>query len=115
MWLLIGVTCLLMAPIVCAALVYLIVAAWRALDALLQGTIGALRFTWNVGAWLWRAAAWTLRTGRRAAYRVRDWHHTGSTWAGQYLQTSWLAWSSMLRRRYIAGQLRRLRRERVHK
>lgn len=107
MWL-IALMLLLMLPMTAAALVFLAVAAWRCLDALLQGTIGAVRITW-------RAACWAVRTGRVTALRLREWHDAGSTWAGQYLQTSYLAWSSMLRRRYIAGQLRRLRRERVHK
>lgn len=107
MWL-IALMLLLMVPMVCAALVYLLVAAWRCLDALLQGTISAVRMTW-------RAARWSLRSGRRVATCLRDWHHVGSMWAGQVLQTHWLAWSNMARRRYIAGQLRRLRRQRVQK
>lgn len=107
MWL-IALMLLLMLPITCAALVWLLVAAWRFLEALLQGIVGAVRLTW-------RAARWSLRTGRAVATRLRDWHHAGSTWSGQYLQSAWLAWSNMARRRYIAGQLRRLRRDRAHK
>lgn len=107
MWL-IALMLLLMVPMAFAALVFLVVAAWRALDALLQGTIGAVRITW-------RAAIWAVRTGRATALRLREWHYVGSTWAGQYLQTSWLAWAAMARRRYIAGQLKRLRHKRhVH-
>lgn len=104
MWLIV-LMLLLMVPMVAASVVYLLVALWRCLDALLQGTISAVRLTW-------RAARWSLRTGRTVATRLRDWHHAGSTWSGQYLQSAWLAWSNMARRRYIAGQLRRLRRER---
>lgn len=111
MWL-IALMLLLMVPMVAAALVYLLVAVWRCLDALLQGTIGAVRFTWRAAVWSYRASRWTLRTGRLVALRLRDWHYAGSTWAGQYLQASWLAWANMARRRYVAGQLRRLRRER---
>ena len=115
MWFLIAVTCLLMLPMALAAVVYLITAAWRATDALLQGTIGAVRITWRATQWTWRATCWTLRKGRSVAVQLRDWHHTGSTWAGQVLETHWLAWSNMARRRYIASQLRRMRRQRVHK
>lgn len=114
MWL-IALMLLLMVPMVLAAVVYLLVAAWRFLEALLQGMVGALRLTWRVGVWTARTAMATARWARRTAYHLRDWHYTGSTWAGQYLQTNWLAWANMARRRYIAGQLRRLRRDRVHK
>ena len=114
MWL-IALMLLLMVPMVAASLVYLLVALWHCLDALLQGTLGAVRITWRAACWAVRASARMTRAGHRSALWLREWHDTGSTWAGQYLQTSYLAWSSMLRRRYIAGQLRRLRRERVHK
>lgn len=114
MWL-IALMLLLMLPMACAALVFLFASVWRFLEALLQGIVGALRLTWQTLVGSYRAALWTLRTGRLVALRLRDWHYTGSTWAGQYLQAAWLAWSNMARRRYIAGQLRRLRRDRVHK
>jgi len=114
MWL-IALMLLLMVPMAVAALVYLVAAAWRLLEALLQGTIGAVRFMWRATVWTYRAGIWSLRKGRGLAYRLRCWHDIGSTWAGQYLLASWLAWSNMLRRRYVAGQLRRLRRERAHK
>lgn len=114
MWL-IAVMLLLMLPVTMAALVWLVVAAWHALDALLQGIVGALRYTWRAAIW---AVCMTIRAvglARYAARLLRDWHYTGSTWAGQYLQASWLAWTNMARRRYVAGQLRRLRRQRAHK
>lgn len=111
MWL-IALMLLLMVPMVLAALVYLLVALWRCLDALLQGTIGAVRITWRAACWAVRTAVRATHAGHYCALRLREWYHLGSTWAGQYLHTSYLAWSSMLRRRYIAGQLRRLRRER---
>lgn len=112
MWALLGVLILLcLLPMVIAAVVYLITAAWRAAEALLQGTAGALRLSWRAGVGLWRTACWTLRTGRLVALRLRDWHDVGSTWAGQFLQSCWFAWSNTARRRYIAGQLRRLRRD----
>jgi len=114
MWL-IAIMLLLMLPMAVAAVVYLVVATWRVLDALLQGTIGAIRLTWRAVVWTYRAGIWALRKGRSTAYRLRHWHAIGSTWAGQYLLASWFAWSEMLRRRYVAGQLRRLRRDRVHK
>lgn len=114
MWL-IAIMLLLMVPMAFAALVWLLVAAWRALDALLQGIIGAVQLTWLAMAGTVRAILRLARGTRRAAVYLRNWHHGGSTWAGQYLQTSYLAWSSMLQRRYVAGQLRRLRRQRVHK
>lgn len=111
MWL-IALMLLLMLPITAAALVYLLNAAWRLLDALLQGTIGALRLTWRATVWAARASGQVVRMLHLAAVRLRDGHYAGSTWAGQYLQSCWLAWSNMVRRRYIAGQLRRRRRER---
>lgn len=114
MWL-IALMLLLMVPLVCAALVYLLVALWRALDALVQGTIGAVRIAWRAVVWLMRASLCAAQLARRGVLWLREWHYLGSTWAGQYLQASYLAWSNMLRRRYVAGQLRRLRRERVHK
>lgn len=114
MWL-IALMLLLMVPMVAASLVYLLVALWRCLDALLQGTIGAVRITWRAACWTIRAGTWALHSGCSLARRLRQWHDNGSTWAGQYLLASWLAWSNMARRRYVAGQLRRLRRERVHK
>jgi len=113
MWL-IALMILLMVPMTFAALVYLLVAAWRALDALLQGTIGAVRFTWRMGVWSARMIVLGTRTAQRGAQRLQNWHHAGTTWSGQYLQASWLAWSNLLRRRYIAGQLRHLRRRRAH-
>lgn len=114
MWL-IALMLLLMVPMVFAALVYLLVALWRTLDALLQGTVGAVRFMWRAAVWLVRASLCAAQLSRRGAMWLREWHHLGSTWAGQYLESSWRAWANMLRRRYVAGQLRRLRRERVHK
>lgn len=111
MWLIV-LMLLLMVPMVAASVVYLLVALWRCLDALLQGTIGAVRITWRAGVGLWRVMRWMLRTGRRIALQLRDWHDVGSTWAGQFLQSCWFAWSNTARRRYIAGQLRRLRRAR---
>lgn len=114
MWLIV-LMFLLMLPMTLAALVYLVVAVWRALDALLQGTVGAGRLTWRAAVWAARATVRGTRTAQRGAQRLRDWHHAGTTWSGQYLQASWLAWSNMARRRYVAGQLRRMRRERAHK
>lgn len=111
MWL-IALMLLLMVPMVLASVVYLLVAVWSALDALLQGTIGAGRLTWRAAVWAARATVRGTRTAQRGAQRLRDWHHAGTTWSGQYLQASWLAWSNMARRRYVAGQLRRMRRER---
>lgn len=111
MWL-IAIMCLLMVPVAFAALVWLLVAAWRALDALLRGTIDAVCITWRVMAWTLRVAVRAARSAHAGALHLRQWHAIGSTWAGQYLQTSCLAWSSMLQRRYIASQLRRMRRTR---
>lgn len=111
MWL-IALMLLLMVPMVLASLVYLLSAAWRTLDALLQGAIGAVRLAWRAAAWSVRATVRLTGLAQRGARRLRDGHHIGTTWAGQYLQASWLAWSNMARRRYIAGQLRRMRRDR---
>lgn len=111
MWL-IALMLLLMLPMTAAALVFLVVALWRALDALLQGTIGAVRLTWRAAVWIVGAGTWALHKGCSSAHHLRRWHEGGSTWAGQYLLASWHTWSNVLRRRYIAGQLRRLRRAR---
>lgn len=113
MWL-IALMLLLMLPMAAAALVFLVVALWRALDALLQGTIGAARLTWRAAGWTVRMIVRATRVARRGAQRLREWHNTGTTWAGQYLESSWRAWANMTRRRYIAGQLRRLRKDRHH-
>lgn len=111
MWL-IALMFLLMLPMAAAALVYLAVAVWRFFDALLQGTIGAMRITWRASVWTVRMTVQATRLAQRGAQRLRDGHHTGTTWAGQYLQSCWLAGSNMIRRRYTAGQLRRMRRAR---
>lgn len=114
MWLFIGIMILLlMLPMAFAAVVYLLASAVRFVEALARGTAGALRKTWAAAVWAYRAARWALHKGCSLALRLRDWHHAGSTWAGQFLQASWLAWSNAARRRYIAGALRRRRRERV--
>lgn len=114
MWL-IALMLLLMVPMALAALVYLVTAMWRMLDALLQGTIGAVRLTGRASIWAVRMTYRMTLLASRGAHRLRNWHHAGSTWSGQYLQSAWLAWANTARRRYIAGQLRRLRRQRVHK
>lgn len=114
MWLIV-LMCLLMIPVTFAALVYLLVVVWRVLDGLLQGTLGALRLVWRLTLWTGRAGVRALHFGCSGLSRLRDWHASGSTWAGQYLLASWLAWSNTMRRRYVAGQLRRLRRLRAHK
>ena len=113
MWL-IAIMILLMLPMTAAAIVYLVTAAWRMLDALLQGTIGAVRFTWRASVWTARRTGRATHLAQRGAHRLRHWHYAGTTWAGQYLESSWRAWANMARRRYVAGQLRRLRRQRHH-
>lgn len=113
MWL-IALMLLLMVPMVLASLVYLLSAAWHLLDALLQGTVGAVRMTWRASVWTARMTYRLTLLASRGAHRLRNWHHAGSTWSGQYLQSAWLAWSNMARRRYVAGQLRRMRRDRHH-
>lgn len=113
MWL-IALMLLLMVPMALAALVYLVTAVWRCIEALLQGTVAAVRLTWRAAVWSVRMTARATQAAQRGAQRLRDWHHLGTTWSGQYLESSWRAWANMTRRRYIAGQLRRLRRQRHH-
>ena len=113
MWL-IALMLLLMVPMVFAAVVFLVVSLWRAMEALLQGTVAALCLTWRAAVWTVRMIVRATRLAQRGAQRLRDWHHLGTTWSGQYLESSCRAWANMTRRRYIAGQLRRLRRQRHH-
>lgn len=113
MWL-IALMLLLMVPMVAASIVYLLSATWRLLEALLQGTVGAVCITWRASVWTVRMTIRATGLAQRGARRLRAWHHSGTTWSGQYLESSWRAWSNMARRRYVAGQLRRMRRDRHH-
>lgn len=92
---------LILAVLLCWFGLWLVGAVWRLLDALVQGVVGGITYTFAIAFGTWEA----LRaTGR--------WLMRTDTTFGQRLHAVWWSYSYWIKRRYIASQLRQWRRER---
>lgn len=106
LWLFFALMLLCLVPMAFASVVWLFVALWRFLDALLQGTIGAVRLLYRVTR-LAARGAWVV------ACHLHAWHAAGTAWAGRWLRSFWSTYSYVFTRRFIASQLRLRRKARM--
>lgn len=90
------------------AVVALAGTAWRALEALIVGGWRGLVLSWHLTRWTGRQAVRCVRFIVRGALAA----HWLDTWLGRHAHVWGFGAAYRLRRNYIAGQLRAMRRAR---